>query len=129
MLLQSISHICLWVLGDRQYLFSISLTILKPFGFRQSPSPVSFRVPKCSYTIGIVKSSTKWEGGSWPIFRLVEADAPGVRTCTMSLDQKGKQAMLVLTDLVIPRKKIELWDVSTTFSFLFETEELKFLED
>lgn len=97
-LLLSINHICLGVFGGRQYLFSISLTIPKPFGFSQSPDLESFQtpVPKTNHTVGIVKYSTKWERGSWPINRLVEAGAPKVRSCTVNLDEKGKQTMLVL---------------------------------
>ena len=120
-LLLSINHVCLGAFfGGRQYLFSISLTIPKLIGFRQSPGPVSFqtRVPKASYTIGIVKYSTEWGRGSWPINRLVEAGAPKVRSCTMNLDQKGKQAMLVLADLGIPRKTLIYKTFSTTSSFL-----------
>lgn len=59
----------------------------------------------------------------------MEADAPGVRSCTMNLDPKGKQAMLVLTDLVIPRKKLSYGTSLQPVLFCFETEELKFLED
>lgn len=45
-----------WSLGGR-HLFFISLTLPKPFGFRQSPGPVSFqtRRPKSNHTVGIIK--------------------------------------------------------------------------